>query len=73
MKINRLLLVGLILGGLAIYTACRKIDYSVEKEKKTIENRFYSAYPTSDKSVKAVHGYMKRVEEKYSFVDMMSE
>ena len=73
MRKNNLLIPGMIFLVLTVYSACRKIDYAEKKENKDIGSRFFSAYPTFDKSVLAVQGFMKRQEIKYAFVDKMVE
>ncbi len=72
MKINRLLLLGMVLAGLAVYASCRKIDYHPHEEKKKVNSneKFFTSHPSSNPVVQSVVSFMASKNEKEHFVKL---
>jgi hypothetical protein len=70
MKINRLILLMIILAGMAVYFGCRKIDRQIDKTAVSLnESKFFSNHASSNPLVQALTGFVKRENNKYHFVD----
>lgn len=74
-KISRFLKIGLLLVGLAIYAACRKIDYQPQKEKSkaSLEEKFFNNHRSSDPHVIALNSFLKRHNTAFPFVESTIE
>lgn len=73
MRINSLLLFGVVSTALVVYAACRKVDMPAVKEKeetlKQKEERFFGTHTSPNVHIQALTGFMKRENDKLSFVN----
>ena len=71
MRINRLCLFGLILAGLTVYSACRKIDLQSQKIKLKSEYdvKFFNNHGSTDPHVLSLIAFLKRQNAKNPFVE----
>ncbi len=73
MRINHLLLFGLIVALFTLYIACRKTDLAKEKEAKVdvkqIQHKFYYSHPAADPHIKALVAYLQRKNSSSDFVE----
>lgn len=76
MRINRLLVCGLILAVLAVYAACRKVDMPKEKVELTMDQKrekFFSRHPSSDKHVQFINLWLNKMNVNNDFVKLTTE
>lgn len=71
MGLGKLKLIMLLLAGIVFYAACRKIDFRPEKEREKVpaDERFFTRNISSNPLVQSLAAYMKRRNEKDSFVN----
>jgi hypothetical protein len=70
MKLNRLLTAGLILAGITVYVACRKVDRPMDRPAAFTENgKFFSNHRTADPTEAAIVDFIKRKNAKSPFID----
>ena len=70
MKLHRLLIPGLILVGLLVYTSCRKIDRQADQPVNVNpESRFFKSHRSSDPLEEALVNFIKRENDKNPFID----
>ncbi len=63
MKLHRLLIPGLILVGLLVYTSCRKIDRQADQPVNVNpESRFFKSHRSSDPLEEALVNFIKKRE-----------
>ena len=70
MKINRLLLLGILSAGILAYISCRKIDRQLDEPVSTdIESKFFNSHRSSDPLEAVLIGFIKRENDKNHFVE----
>lgn len=67
---NRSSILGLVPAGLAIYAACRKIDFESSKEKAKInpEEKFFNPHKATNPVIGSLAAFMKRENDRLHFV-----